>query len=783
VDWFHEIRERRIVPAIGVYIGASWVVVEILDRLVERYLLSPYITDIAFWGLYSMLPAVMLIAWTHGKPGKDKATAAEKVGVPVNIIATMGLLISIFGGKDLGAAADLVTVSNELGQQEEHIVPRDSYRRRVGVFFFDKQGGDPEQDWLQYGVTDLLVQDMQQNPFMLVTSPWSHRGHGFYARMKQAGFDDGLGLPLNLMRDIARRANRQYFIEGDVDSSGDQFQVTARIWETESLTMLGELSEQGWSLLPVVDKITNGLKSVLDVPGSSNRLAEDLPLAETYGESADAHKSYIKAMNAVLFDNDWEQSNRYFDEALAEDPGFVLAWFMKGVHQFEQGNIPSAQASLAEAQKLDFRLPERDRVLLKGYNYRISGEQEKLEAFLRLQIRLRGDAESHRTLASFLMVTGRLDEAKQAYREAMALDEADLAALLNLAVLDRSTGDLESAIENASRYHEERPDNVTGLLLLGDLKLDLGDMEAASLHYEQAQLLENPPLAPILRLTQVAARKGEWARARELIQEAQLIAATPAQHRAVLQTEGLLAVRRGQLRYALELLELQSEYDRQIQAPVEQVFAYFTPLVEYSLLLGEIPAAEAALEAARGLLEPPMDQFLSFSEASIRARQGSFDQAQAALDQGREVIDRFKADYLQYAVSIIEGLIASEQQDWSSAARHLERAIADAERSIVGGDMRYRLPVLYGECAEMHVKAGELDLAQQVLDTAFRRDPYEPSLWYARALLQRANGSVRMADASINYALAIWGDADPEYIEYQEAIALRSQIEAEVASR
>ena len=66
--------------------------IEILDRLSERYLLSPYITDAAFWGLYSLIPAVILLAWTHGKPGKDRVTTAEKVGVPINIIATIGLL-------------------------------------------------------------------------------------------------------------------------------------------------------------------------------------------------------------------------------------------------------------------------------------------------------------------------------------------------------------------------------------------------------------------------------------------------------------------------------------------------------------------------------------------------------------------------------------------------------------------------------------------------------------------------------------------------------------------
>jgi len=74
------------------------------------------------------------------------------------------------------------------------------------------------------------------------------------------------------------------------------------------------------------------------------------------------------------------------------------------------------------------------------------------------------------------------------------------------------------------------------------------------------------------------------------------------------------------------------------------------------------------------------------------------------------------------------------------------------------------------------VKAGELDVAQSVLDYAFKRDGAEPGLWMARALLQDANGSPHMALASINYALAIWSDADPEFVDYQEALVLREQL-------
>ena len=85
------------------------------------------------------------------------------------------------------------------------------------------------------GITELLVQDLQQDPFVLASSPWNYFGNGFYSRIRQAGFDDGLNVPRSLMRKIANEANRQYFVEGSLNQVVDEYVVTARIWDTQTL--------------------------------------------------------------------------------------------------------------------------------------------------------------------------------------------------------------------------------------------------------------------------------------------------------------------------------------------------------------------------------------------------------------------------------------------------------------------------------------------------------------------------------------------------------------------
>jgi len=776
-DIFQEIRTRRILPALGVYVGSCWVLIEILDRLSERYLLSPYITDAAFWGLYSLIPAVILLAWSHGKPGKDRATTAEKVGVPINIIATIGLLLTVFGGKDLGATASVVSIANEEGVQETHFIPSDSFRRRMAVFFFENASGDPELDWLQYGVTELLVQDLQQNPFVLVTSPWTNFGDGFYMRLKQAGFSDGLDIPLSLMREIASDANRQYFVEGVIDRLADEYVITVRAWETQSLKQVAELTESGWDLYGTVDALSIELRDALDVPRGNARMVEDLPLAETYGESSEALQNYISGLNARLFDNDFEASDDFFDAAINTDPGFVLAWFYKAINLVEEGDLRAAQEAISQAQKLDYRLPSRDRAQLKRIQYRLSGQQDKLIAFLRLQVRLQDDASSHSMLANMLMITGELEEAKQQYLVALEKDALNVGIYLQLSLLERATGNMESAIGYARKYQEEKPEDFEAQLALGDLLRDSGDLDAAEDQYLQASLLADPPVQPLLRLVDIALRKGDVNEARDLLDQAEM-AAGGAVHKALVReaTAGL-EFRLGRIRAGIEQLYLQEEFLVQFQPPFSVALSTYSPIVRAQNSLGDPDTAQAALDIALGMVAPPMDQFLAFNEADILIERGDFDRAEVVLQRGADIIEQFKLEDMKYVVDMVEGFILRRRGDYAGSSAAFGSAVERINRSVLGGSELYReLPVLNAELAESLVLGGDLDQAEKALADGFRLDPSEPRLWVSKARLQFASGLPQLAQASVNYALAIWKDADPEYRELVQARSLEQKI-------
>jgi len=782
-DFVREIKERRILPALGLYVGGCWVLIEILDRLSERYLLSPYITDAAFWGLYSLIPAVMLLAWTHGKPGKDRVTTAEKVGVPINIIASIGLLLTVFGGKDLGATASMVSIANEEGVQETHYIPSESFRRRMAVFFFENKSGDPELDWLQYGATELLVQDLQQNPFVLANSPWANPGDGFYMRMRQAGFRDGLGVPLSLMRKIAADANRQYIVEGDVDRVADEYVVTVRAWETDSLRQVVELTESGWDLYGTVDDLSVELRDALEVPRGSARMVEDLPLAETYGESSAAFQLYISGLNARLFDNDYEASNAFFDEAISTAPGFVLAWFQKAINLVETGDLGSAQQAISQAQTLNYRLPARDQAVLKSLQYRLSGQQDKLIAFLRLQVRLHDDAASRRTLATMLMVTGELEEAKQEFLAALRKDALNLGIYLQLSLLERATGDMESAIEFARRYQQERPEDFEAQRVLGDLLRDSGDLDAAEEHYLEASLLADPPVQPLLRLVDIAMRKGNINEARDLLGQAEM-AAQSVEHKAQVRAEAAgFESRLGRIRAAIEQLRLQEEYLVQFQPPFAIAMAVYQPMIRGYCSLGNPDRAQEILDISRGIVGPPLDKFFAFSEADILLQRKDYDGAQAAIQRGAEVIEQFKLEDLKFLIDMIDGYIRRERGDYPGSSAAFQATLDRVNRSVLGGSDLYRkLPSFNAELANSLVLGGELERAEKAIAEGFRLDPSHPLLWVSKARFQFASGQPELAQASVHYALAIWKDADPEYHSLIEALSLEQEIARSILS-
>ena len=83
---FKELLKRRIPQILGSYFIAGTSLVLFLDWLTVRYDFPQYYITIALFGIISILPSVIILAYFHGAPGKDEWTKIEKLGIPINIL-------------------------------------------------------------------------------------------------------------------------------------------------------------------------------------------------------------------------------------------------------------------------------------------------------------------------------------------------------------------------------------------------------------------------------------------------------------------------------------------------------------------------------------------------------------------------------------------------------------------------------------------------------------------------------------------------------------------------
>ena len=99
-----------------------------------------------------------------------------------------------------------------------------------------------------------------------------------------------------------------------------------------------------------------------------------------------------------------------------------------------------------------------------------------------------GAEEAHLRLGESLRLRGRVDEAAEAYRQAVEVDPEYAQAHVMLGVSLSTLGDIDGAVEAYRQALEIDPDNGTGHFNLAGLLDGLGETQQALHHYQQATL-------------------------------------------------------------------------------------------------------------------------------------------------------------------------------------------------------------------------------------------------------------------------------------------------------
>jgi DNA-binding winged helix-turn-helix (wHTH) protein/TolB-like protein/Tfp pilus assembly protein PilF len=260
---------------------------------------------------------------------------------------------------------------------------------------------------------------------------------------------------------VGRELEVDLVLEGRVQQSGDRIRVTVQLISTRdgSTTWSDKFDGRFQDLLAAQDSISNRVVHALQLNLS---IEEKRQLVTRHSESSEAYQTYM--MGRYYWSRRTPEGHlkarRYFEQAIALDPGYALAYAgLAGTLSMapNETTIEQRERLAIKALGIDETLAEPHATLgfinlFQRHNW--AGAEQELKRALELNPNY---ATAHQWYAIYLETQGRLDEAERHMRRALEIDPLSLAINADLGELLYFRRDYNGALEQCLKTLDMDP--------------------------------------------------------------------------------------------------------------------------------------------------------------------------------------------------------------------------------------------------------------------------------------------------------------------------------------
>ena len=739
---------RALARALAFYAGAFLLVAAIARAAITAVGLPEWVYPAALVVMALGLPAVLLTALVHhaargahaGRtptPGSSDGGASAMAALATRArphvtwrrtalagALAVGTLVLFTGGymalraMGVGPAGSLMA-AGVLGERERIIVA--DFR------------SPPADTTLGPVVAEAFRTDLAQSRNLAVFQQAAVRG--ILRRMQRP---ETARVHFTLAREMASREGLRALVDGEVVALGGSYVLSARLVAAqtgEELALFRETADDARELIPAIGRLSKQVRA--RVGESLRTVQRTQPLERVTTGSLDALRKYVEGSRAVGA-GEFERGQRLLREAIALDTGFAMAY------RRLSSELSNRRGHDAEVLVL----------IQKAYDHR-----DRLS-----------DLERDITVGSYFWdgPSPDIDRAIEAFEAAVQRDSLATTAWNNAGALYRHKRQLaraESCLARVLRFQRATGIPVTAISYqnLASAQFEQGKVAEAERTVEQlARAAPGTPSAVSAR-SAIAYLKGRPDSAAAILRAALAGASSPVLRELAANRLALLAMRRGRLAEAAQLLAEARASQRargvaaaDLEGALDEVFreiAFRDRNVEALRLLDEA--------LARHPLDPvpPLDRpFARIAELyALAGRPDRARQMLAAFDAARRGGRRFGDDWKR---SHLEGMIAM-------AERRLAEAVAAFRAADKGSCTICELPHL----ARAYDEAGHADSAvaalERYLTTPFSTRLYSDATFLApthRRLGELYETKGDRARAAEHYAafVGLWKDADSE---------------------
>jgi serine/threonine-protein kinase len=383
----------------------------------------------------------------------------------------------------------------------------------VAVLPFANTSGDPNMDYLSDGLSDSLINSLSQLPSLKVIA----RGSVFKYKGKEVD-----------PQEVAQALGVQAIVTGRVVQRGDQLQVNAELMNVSDKTqMWGEqFNRKATDLLLVQTEISQRIAEQLKQRLTST---EQQQLVKDANANPQAYDLLLKGRfrSAKGAGSDYKAAVEYFNQALAIDPNYALAYaelarvyvnLAANSYLDPKETMPKAEAAAKRSLELDEGLPEAHAVLalIRQNVWDWTGAEREFKRTLELNPSL---ARAHGGYGSYLSIMLRHEQAIAEMKRARELDPLRLGSNANVGYAYYWARQYDQAIEQLTKTLELDRNYAYAHFLLGMTLSAQGKYTEAIAEYRELMTLERENTSAQCYFGAVLAKAGQRAEAEAILKQ------------------------------------------------------------------------------------------------------------------------------------------------------------------------------------------------------------------------------------------------------------------------
>lgn len=754
--FWSRVRKSRLVGVLAVYLGASWLALQIINEMGEALDFPPWVAPVALALLIVGLVVVLATAWVQSNPLVDQREADDEVprswevdvGDLRDSLRRGDLPHLTWGRAALGGAAAFALlfagawlyeafVRNDAPDGGATPATAEPAAPAIAVLPLEVTGTDIEE-WRE-GLARLVAIGVDGAGGLRAIDPGTVLSR----------WEEIVGTDANPTRDarlaVGRAAGGRWTLLAEAIEAGPEVRVTADLYTADGERVgRADVRAARDSMIAVADSLAFDLLSMLlrQDEGSLPRVR----LATITTRSAEALNAFL-AGEASFQHADFEPAIAAYERAVAEDSTFALAYhrLAQSYSWYEIGNPATGRYRELSFRYAD-RLPERDAAIMRILRLGELGREVATDSAHEVVRRYPDDPEAWYQLADGI-VHGRLlgshDEWTSALSE--AIDLAPRFAPYRIHAVEAAFGeDSATAARAVEEYARLAPETSYDRRSRLGLALAFGDSATRAVARATLDTIDLTDARRALETLHASPHRAAF----ELVTAEMLARGSPPLRATGAIQRVLLSFRAGRVSDALGSMD---EY-RSILPPG------FRCLPAYLYMLG-LPLPEARLDAELDLEgQPSAPEPVLGCAAMYAALRGRASEGESAVARLRELRGKAVADGDTIAAARIAGVLDDidwavtwSRGDWEELVARWEGRVAEGTDQLpafVVGEVLYRSGRVERSVAWLESGA---DAPWGALAAKRLGQAYE------------ALGEPEKARAAYESVLETWVDADPAF--------------------